>query len=224
MSQRTINLIAAAIVVVGGAVIAIWATRPLDADDHEPAHAAAADRARTHPAPLQAYAQSSVGEWSAYRIDNGLPSGHVHTTVVRAITAVEINRVTRTDHGRVDGEGGAEDTHAEDFPRSGLTLERLTGDDVGGWTISDETVGVEQHTVGGRQFRATRVSYASQDPLFPKKQTHTDLWLSDDVPAGGLIAKREEQILDGVHMVFTEELVGYGDETGPKWGDRPSGL
>ena len=224
MTQRSINLIAAAIVVVGGAALAIWATRPSPSDDDEPASAPAPSAPRrAHPAPFEAYADANVGDWQAYRVDNGLPSGHVWSTVVATISAVTPDHVTRADRGRLDGAADVHD-HAEDYPRAGLTLERLTGDDVGGWTISDVTVGIEPHRVGGRTFRATKISFASADPLSPRKRTHTDLWISDDVPAGGLIASHEVQVLDGAQIVFTEELVGFGDADGTQWGARPAGL
>jgi hypothetical protein len=224
MTQRGINLFAVALLVVGGAGLAIWATRP-KADDDAPSapSAPAKHEPRVHPAPFDAYARASPGDWAAYRIDNGLPTGHLETTVVRAITAADPDRVQRTDRGRVDGATDV-DVHVEDFPRTGLTLERLTGLDRGGWTISDLAVGVEAHTVGGRSFRATKISFASADPMFPRKRTHTDLWISDEVPAGGVIASHEVQTLDASRFEFTEELVGFGDDGGTRWGDRPAGL
>jgi hypothetical protein len=226
MTQRSINLVAAAILVIGGGVLAIWATRPR-ADDGAavaPSTPAKSEPRRAHHVPFEVYARAAAGEWSAYRLDNGLPSGHVHTTVIRTITAEAPDHVTRTDRGLVDGEPTVHDEQPEDFPRAGLTLERLTGLDRAGWTISDLTVTVEPHPVGGRPFQATRISFASADPMFPRKRTHTDLWISTDVPAGSLVASREVQDQEGLHLVLTEELVGFGDAGGTRWGERPSGL
>jgi hypothetical protein len=223
MTQRSINLLAAAILVVGAALLAFWGTRPNADDTHTSGAPAHTTPSHSHPVPFQPYAFANEGDWRAYRVDNGLPTGHVVTEVVATITATTPDHVTRTDRGRVVGATDV-DVHTEDFPRGGLTLERLTGLDRAGWTISDLTVGLEPHTVAGSMFHATKISFASADPLFPRKRTHTDLWISDEVPAGSVVAEREVQILDAVQFVFTQELVGFGDTDGTTWGTRPSGL
>lgn len=247
MEQRSINLLAAGIVVVGAAGLVAYAMWPKDdpvvgsaptvATKPDAAIAATTtapppsgparhvDDPGPHPAPFEAYARAHLGDWYAYRVVNNGPAMHdVRALAITWVTAAADDHVSVSFHGRIDATGQEESGHAEDFPRAGLTLERLHGDDIGGWTIRDVTFTDEPHTIGGRTFACTRISFASQDPMFPGKRTHTDLWISAEVPVGGLVAEHEVQDLDQMHFDMTKELVGFGTAGGPTWGARPAGL
>ncbi|MCE9575065.1 MAG: hypothetical protein K8W52_18080 [Deltaproteobacteria bacterium] len=179
--------------------------------------------AHAHAAPLEAFATATVGDWHAYRVVNGGTLGEIRTTAMVAITAVTPDTVTRAMRGRIDATGEEKHEPNDAFPRKGLTLERLTGDDLAEWTLSDVTVVDEVHTVGGRAFACKKISYASADPMFPEKRTHTDLWISPEVPAGGLVEEHEIQHLDQATFEITSQVIGFGTAAGTTWGTRPPG-
>ena len=229
MEQRSANLLALAIVVVGGGALLAYAEWPSD-DEPAPSSSAAPPAARylpdpgPHPAPFEAYAGAQPGDWYAYRVENAGPSADIRSTAVAWVSAASPAAVTMAVHGRIDATGEERDGRTEDYPRAGLTLERLTGDDVGGWTIRAVQVTDEPHVVGGRTFACTKLSFASADPMFPTKRTHTELWIAKEVPAGGLVESREVQELDQRRFVITEKLLGFGSASGTAWGERPDGL
>ncbi len=180
-------------------------------------------QAGAHPAPLELFADAKVGDWYAYRVVNAGSLGGIQSTVLTWVTAVDASTVTRTWRGRLDTTGDEHSGHPETFPRAGLTLERLDGDDIGGWTLADLAVTDDVHVVGDHRFACKKIAFASSDPMFARKHTHSDLWISAEVPAGGLVAKREEQHLDAMTFVITEELIGFGTASGTTWGTRPTG-
>jgi hypothetical protein len=232
VEQRSANLLAAGIVVVGAAGLVAYAEWPtseplIAADTRAPAPAPSRHLpdGGPHPAPFEAYAHARLGDWYAYRVVTNGPAMHdVGAIAVTWITAAAADHVSTSFHGRIESTGEEESGHDEDFPRAGLSLERLTGDDVGGWTLRDVTFTDERHTIRGRTFACTKISFASQDPMFPAKLTHTDLWISAEVPVGGLVAEHEVQDLDRMHFDMTKELVGFGTATATTWGARPTGL
>ena len=176
-----------------------------------------------HAAPFEAFAQARVGDWYAYRVISTGSLAETHATAMVVVSAANDRTVVRALRGRNDATGEEPAEPSDEFPRAGLTLERLGGDDVGGWTLFDVATTPDQHVVDGRPFACTKVTFGSRDPLFPDKRTRTELWLSPEVPAGGLVASREEQHLGAMTFVMTEELIGFGTADGTIWGTRPAG-
>ncbi len=188
-----------------------------------PAPAAPTVPGGAHPAPREVFADARVGDWYAYRVINQGVLGDIRATAMVAITAATPDTVTRGLRGRLDATGEEKPQPSDTFPRAGLSLERLTGADIGEWTLSGITVVDEAHTVGGRTFACTRISFASADPLFPEKRTHTDLWISAEVPAGGLVEEHEVQHLGDLTFELTTQVTGFGTAAGTTWGTRPTG-
>lgn len=177
------------------------------------------------PSPLEVYADSKVGDWQAYRVTTESSLAPTITaTVVARIAEVSDATVRRTFAGRLDATGEVRDDRDEERPRRGLTIDQLTGNDVGGWTIHDLRVTEESHEIGGRSFACKKLDYASDDPLIDNKQTHAELWISAEVPAGGLVEEREIQQMPTMRFVITKQLIGFGDASGTTWGTRPDGL
>lgn len=176
-----------------------------------------------HPAPLQVFATAQVGDWAAATVVStgafGSAAG-THATVIDEIVAADATTVTHRLRGHNDATGEVVVEPTDEFPRAGLILEQLTGDDIGGWALSEITTTTEPHTVNGRAFACTKISYASADPMFPGKHTHTDLWISSEVPAGGLVESHEVQDLDAMHFEITKQVIAFGGASG-SWGARP---
>lgn len=175
--------------------------------------------------PLQVFADAKVGDWIAYRVttESSL-APTVTATGIERITNVDATKVERAFSGRIDATGELHGKRYEDRPRNGLTLDQLTTNDVGGWTIYEVAVSDDVHEVGERRFPCKKISFSSRDPLFPKKRTRTDLWISSEVPAGGLVEEREVQELPEVRFVITKQLLGFGDASATSWGTKPEGL
>jgi hypothetical protein len=176
-----------------------------------------------HPAPFEAFSDARVGDWRAYQVLTTSSMAEFHSTVMASLVAVGERTVKRVVRGRIDNTGEQRTESPEELPRHGLTLERLIGYDVGGWTLSDLAVTHEAYLIGERAFGCTKLTYAASDPLLPRKRTRVTLWLSPEVPAGGVVARREEQHLDTLTFVIAEELFGYGTASSTTWGTRPAG-
>jgi hypothetical protein len=229
MTSRAVQ-IGVFIASLGALAASLWFTRdagngapPANPSSHTGAVPRDAAAATAHPAPFEAFAGARVGDWYAYHVDSVGSLGETHATAMVWVTAADDHVVTRAMRGRVDATGVEKQEPDEHFPRAGLTIERLDGDDIGQWTLSDVVAIADTHEVGGKAFACTKVSFASRDPLFERKRTRTVLWLSSEVPAGGVIARREEQHLDAMTFVLTQELTGYGTAGGVTWGVRPDG-
>lgn len=176
-------------------------------------------------APLQVFATAKVGDWLSYRvITESSIAPTITTTVIERISSVDDRNVTRSFAGRIDATGEVRSDRTESRPRNGLTLDQLIGNDIGGWTITELVVADDVHEVGGRSFPCKKISFASRDPLLPNKRTHTDLWISSEVPAGSLVEQREVQELRDMRFTITKQLIGFGDATTTRWGKKPEGL
>ena len=75
--------------------------------------------------------------------------------------------------------------------------------------------------IGDHTFQCKKLVYRSTDPMLPRKKVVTELWLSSEVPAGGLVAMHETQDLDAMHFEAIEEIVGFGTSAGASWGTKP---
>ena len=225
----------AAVALVAALGFAWWSGRQ-DPPPPPRAHAAATTE-REHPAPFEAFSHAQVGDWYAVKrvvgqppgtqwalIDKQPPPGDVEVSVVFRVAAVEGDRITRTMRGRVVATGEIKNEPEDTFPRTGLTLERLTGFDHAEWKLGDVAVSDDTRTIAGRAFPCKKVMFHPSDPLLPRKRTTTEIWYSPDVPAGGLVAEREVQDVDAMHFESTEELVGFGSAGGATWGTLPEGL
>jgi hypothetical protein len=176
-------------------------------------------------APLQVFANAHVGDWLAYRVTTESSLAPTfHATGIETITKVDDKTVARAFSGKVEETGEIKRQSYEARPRDGLTLDQLTTNDVGGWTIYEVAVSDDVHEVGGRKFKCKKISYASNDPLIAGKRTHTDLWISTEVPAGGLVEEHEVQDMPDMHFRITKQVIGFGDAKSTAWGTKPAGL
>jgi hypothetical protein len=176
------------------------------------------------PAPLQVYETAKVGDWRAYRVISEWSNKPVgKATVVTRIGEVTDAQVVASFNGRLDDTSEIRKDREETRPRRGLTIDQLTGNDVGGWTIYNVTITDEDHTVAGRTFKCKKLSYASDDPLVPAKRTRNELWISTEVAAGGIVEERQIQDMPNMTFVQTQTLIGFGDER-TTWGTKPEGL
>jgi len=178
------------------------------------------------PSPIQVYENAKVGEWRAYSVTTESSLAPTfHAIGIETITKVNDKTVSRGFSGRVEETGEVQKRAYEDRPRQGLTIDQLTTNDVGGWTIYELAIIDEGHEVGGRTFKCKKLSYASNDPMIPSKRTHTDLWISAEVPAGGIVEEREVQEMPNMRFSITQRLVGFGpDDKTTTWGEKPAGL
>lgn len=176
--------------------------------------------------PLQVYENAKVGEWRAYNvITESSLAQTFHAIGLETITKVDDKTVSREFSGRVEETGQEQKRPYEDRPRQGLTIDELTTNDVGGWTIYELSITDEDHAIGGRTFKCKKLSYASNDPMFPSKRTHTDVWISAEVLGGGIVEEREVQEMPEARFVITQQLIGFGpDDKTTTWGERPAGL
>ena len=172
--------------------------------------------------PIQVFAHAQVGDWKAYTVTT-------ESSMAQTFTATSIERVSKADDktvsrmfaGKVEQTGEIRRRAYEDRPRQGLTLDQLTTNDVGGWTLYDVQVTDDLHEIGGRTFKCKKISYASTDPMFADKRTHTDLWISDEVPLDGIVEEIEVQDLPNAHFRITKRVLGFGHDATTTWGERP---
>jgi len=173
-----------------------------------------------HPAPVNVFADAAEGDWSAFQVHSRSELLDATSTVLWQVTSVSDDSVIVGGKGRLVG--GKEQTLRDMvFPRSGLTLERLLELDYGEWTILTTKTSEEPHEVGGRTFECTKVVFTSRDPLFPGKQTETQIWFSRAVNGSGIVESREVQQLGEMRFEITKTLIGFGTATATTWGERP---
>jgi hypothetical protein len=219
----------AVLALVASFVFAWWSSRSMDAPPPAapgaiPPNTRASPVANPHPAPFDTYAKAAVGDWVAYTISNDSPFGSFPATAITTATIVSATTALTSTRGRLDKTGEIRSSADEQFARANLTLEQLTGADIGNWTLSNIVVTDEPRAVGGRTFPCKHVAYDSRDPLFPTKRTHTDLWVSPEVPLDGRVENHEVQELDGKIFDNRIVLVGFGAGEATVWGARPAGL
>ena len=227
--MRTLLNVLALLALAGSLVFAWWSSRdtaPPPAASHGtlPPNTRARPVANPHAAPIDIYAAASVGDWVAITLSNESPFGKFPATAITTATAVTDATIVTSTRGRLETTGQIQGSPDEQFARRGLTLEQLTGADIGEWTLSNIVVTDEPHTVGGRTFACKKIAYDSRDPMFPTKRTHTDYWISTEVPLDGAVEKHEVQDLDGKVFENRSLLIGFGSATSTTWGARPSGL
>jgi hypothetical protein len=192
-------------------------------------HTAAVDPiAGTHmggqPAPIQVFAKAQVGDWAAYRIINRstLFAEDIPTILIKRVTAADDRTVTIEHKGRME-KGDKREEWTREYPRQGLTLDQLVGNDVSEWRLFDVKTSDDTHEVGGRAFKCKQITYAAIDPLFPNKKVRVTYWYSDELP-GGLVEERDIQDLDTTHMEQLTQLIGFGTATATTWGTKPDGV
>ena len=198
---------------------AYWASR----ERPEPSAAAgSAARSDQHAAPFEAFARAKVGDWRAYRVVNSGSMPVIRSIAIEEVTDAGEAEVAVARQGKLDSTGETRTSQPSRFPRAGLTLERLTGLDVGEWTVLDLAVGDDVRVIDGRSFPCKKLVFHSRDPMFADKTTVTELWLSTDVPVTGVVAEREHQELRGMTFDAAIDLVGFGTGAVVAWGERPS--
>jgi hypothetical protein len=177
------------------------------------------------PSPIEVYANAKVGDWRAYTVKSEWSTQPpIRATAMTRIREVTDQQIVRSFSGRLDETEETRPDRDERRPRRGLTIDQLTGNDIGGWTIYDLVITDEDHTVGGRTFKCKKLTYASNDPLVPSKRTRTVLWISAEVPVDGVVEEREIQDMPGVTFIQTQTLIGFGTAGATTWGEKPEGL
>jgi len=180
--------------------------------------------ATSAPPPIEPYSHSQVGDWRAYDYSTRSSLGNFSSHVIARVTAATADSVTVVLTGRLDQTGEQRTEPADTYPRTFGSIEKLV--EHADWKISDASVATEPHEVSGKTFACARISFAKSDPLFPNKRTHVDLWLSAEVPAGGVVEEHEIQQLDQMTFDMRSVLVGYGTGGGTTaaWGSHADGL
>lgn len=173
--------------------------------------------------PLSGYRDSKVGDWRAYRHITTGKLGDFHATAIAEVTAVTPTTVTVEFRGRLDETGEQRSDGADEFPRA-FTIEHEIHRQHGDWAASRVEVTDEAHTEGDRSFPCKKLSFASADPMLPRKETTVEVWLSPDVPAGGEVAVHEVQKMPAMTLTSTSDLIGFGDASHTMWGTKPAGL
>lgn len=174
-------------------------------------------------APLQLFAGSTVGEWHAFETLTELGSTEprkTKTNLVR-IDSVDDKQVTLSQSER---EGSLTPATSErgERPRQGLTIDQLTGNATQSWTLFGLTITDDVHAIGDRSFACKKLSFTLQDPLDAKKRAQVEMWISAEVPAGGLVELRQTFTQPG--LAVTQRLLGFGTADATTWGTKPEGL
>jgi len=196
------------------------ATQPHAGAKH---HSAETTHVGVQVAPLQPFATAKVGDWIGYRVVNrstALPQD-IEAFVIARVTKATETSVTVEYRGHAPAVPDKRETWEREYPRHGLTIDQLTGNDVSKWTISELVITDVTREVGGRTFRAKQLTYAAKDPLFPAKRVRNELWISEEVPLEGLVEDRNVQDLDTMHSEQTKQLIGFGTADAITWGKQP---
>jgi hypothetical protein len=175
-------------------------------------HTAAGGHMGAQLAPIQVFAQAKVGDWITYRVTNrsSMLAREIEAIVTARVTAATDTRVTVEYRGSVPAQPEKHEQWTREYPRQGLTVDQLSGNDVSGWTIYDLVITDDVREVAGRKLATKRLSWAAKDPLFPTKRVRDELWIAADVPVGGLVAERDVQDMDTFHDEQIKELIEFG--------------
>jgi hypothetical protein len=173
--------------------------------------------------PLPGYADTKVGDWRAYRYITTGKLGDFHATAIAVVIAATPTTVTIEFSGRLDETGEQRSDGATEFPRA-YTVEHEIHHQHGDWTASGIELTTEVRTIEGHHFSCQKLASAFADPLMPGKDTRVEVWLSPEVPAGGVVASREVQKAPALTITSTADLIGFGDADHTTWGKRPAGL
>jgi hypothetical protein len=165
------------------------------------------------------FATSRVGDWHAYEslIESSMTPKPVTNTTTVWVSAADDNQVTRVIGGPTEADKATNQT--DQVPRQGLTLDHLTTN-AELWRIYEVSITDEDHTVGGRSFKCKKITYSSRKSDEPNRVSHTELWISDEVPAGGLVEQRD--VHEGADFKLTRRLIGFGDAKTTRWGKKPA--
>jgi hypothetical protein len=185
-------------------------------------HHTAEKHVGTTLSPLQLFAGSVVGEWHAYESfteQTDAPPRKTMTTML-IVDAVDDKHVTITKHERPDSLTPPTKT-TDQRPRQGLTIDALAGNQKQQWTLYGLTITDDVRDVG-RAFKCKKLVFSLVDPTDRKKQATAELWISDEVPAGGLVELR--QSFAGMPFGVNLRLIGFGTATATTWGKKPEDL
>jgi hypothetical protein len=222
MGSRSLQILAA---VVSLAVMVVVIVQYGMSED-EGAAASHPEDSRPHGGgvvlPIQPFATAKIGDWKAYNtVTESSVAPTVTATAIERMTKVDDKTVSRELVGKVEQTSDVRHVVYEDRPRHGLTLDQLTTNDGGEWTIYNVSIVDDAHVVGGRTFKCKRISYDSTDPMIATKRTHTDLWISDEIPVDGVVEEIEVQEMPSMHFRMTKQTVGFGTATTTTWGTKP---
>ena len=201
-----------------------WRTRsdPLRPADRRRRLSSGAATTAHDPLPIQPFATANLGDWNAFTNVTTSSLGVTHATVVATITDVTPAPASQQLRGRDDRTGEVHADAADPFPRAGLTLDDVEQSNISDWKLFDVRLDTAPYEVAGHAFACTHLAYSSTDPLLPHKRTRTELWLSPEVTAGGIVAKRETQDVGELHFLIEHRIIGYGTATTTTWGARPA--
>jgi hypothetical protein len=164
------------------------------------------------PVPIDVFAAAKVGDWNAFEstIETSLAPKPTLATSVVTLTSVDDKQIVRTTSG--------EPPKTELMPRR-PTLGQLAINNAAAWTIHGVTISDDVREVGGRSFKCKKISFDSRSSEEPARRNHTEMWISDEVPAGGVV---EYRVDEGADFKLTRRLVGFGDAKTTRWGKKPA--
>jgi hypothetical protein len=218
--MRVLNVVSLLVLVAALACAWVFARRGEDGTtrslrDESRAGSAAA---LFDPAPVQVFANAKVGDWYAFTYANRSSLANLTGRTIATVAAADADRVTLQFAGRIVETGESRTgTHTQ---RRTQTLDQLL--DHADWRVFDVTITDEDRTVGGRTFHCKKLVYSEGDPMFPKKKTHVEHWISPEV-VGGLVERHETQDLEALRFDMRMTIIGFGSGSATTWGTRPTG-
>lgn len=180
--------------------------------------------ADTTPAPVDVVKAAQPGQWVAYDARSLAAAGRFTTsTQVRRTWTVlrrEGAEVTIRVAGRADD--GEERSREQTLPGDGtLTLEAL----LSRGELLEVKTEKATYTLRGRRFDCVRVDFQVRDELIEDRSIVGTVWLSESVPASGVVAlvvrDRMERSTGVIEVLTWEEVSGFGDGERTQWGEAP---
>jgi len=198
-------------------------TTPAGSQPHaKAAHHTAEPHEGGKPAPIQVFAGSVVGEWIAFesikQLAGSAPKPIANVIEVEAVDDKQVTLVHSLRENRIN----AATNDRVSLPRQGLTLDQLIGNDAALWTIYGVTISDDVHEVDGRAFKCKKLSFSMQNPVDLAHGAKVEAWISEEVPAGGLVELR--QLFPETRLESTQRLIGFGTAAAITWGKKPDGL
>ena len=198
-------------------------TRPVAAQPHAGAtHHTEEKHEGNKLAPLQVFATSKVGDWHAFDTTMQLANSRPTTTTSLIVIEAADDKQVRLLRSERESSLTPPNTARDQRPREGLTIDALAGKDANQWTLYGLTISDDVHEVGGRSFKCKKLVFSLDNPMDAKQHAEVEMWISDEVPAGGLVELH--QSFAHMQLTMTHRLVGFGDAKSTAWGKKPDGL
>jgi hypothetical protein len=175
------------------------------------------------PVPIKPFAQAREGDWVAYLVtttEDGRP-GEPEVFVSRVISVGEGRIVTRLEVRHGPGPG-IEGTTRELPSKRPPTVAELFGTSGNTPALENVRFARAQRTFEGRRFECVHVEY---DRRLPAPLVHVSAWVSDALPAGGVVAVNATGTDEKGHTTSVAwELAGFGSGSTAMLGATPEEL